>query len=80
MRVASVRTEDHKSTCPYCVVGWAIVQIKRSSDGSSINFQLDGHPKCCKCNRFFRVKRQLRLYGARLEEMSVPMVGANGGR
>jgi len=68
--------EAHKITCPYCIVGWSIVQIKR--DGNTISYEQDGHLKCVTCHRYFMLKRQLRLYGAQLEESA--HMGANGGR
>ena len=67
-----MRAEQHKISCPYCLVGWAVIQISR--DGSAITYDLDGYPSCIKCKRYFEVKRQLRLYGAPLEQQSAARI------
>ncbi len=73
--MTATTTEDHTITCPYCIVGWSVVQIKRTA--TSLSYDQDKHLKCVKCKRYFILKRQLRLYGARLEDAG--QLGANGG-
>lgn len=57
--------EHHRITCPYCVIGYALVTVYR--DGREINLNLDDCPKCVCCDRYFRVQPQMQLVGVRLE-------------
>lgn len=74
------RPEHHRATCPYCIIGFALVTVYRN--GSEVNLNLDDHPKCTGCKRYFRIQPRLKLEGVKIENFvprlpRSPQVGAN---
>ncbi len=76
MRTSSMKTEAHKITCPYCLVGWAIVSLKR--DGLNLELNLHDHPKCVTCHRYFKIKPRLSLHGEQLDKVLQVLSGSGG--
>lgn len=62
----STRTaERHRITCPYCLVGAAVIIIERTGD--SIEANLKEPVTCDTCHKYFLVRPQVKLVGKRME-------------
>jgi len=62
--------ELHKITCPYCTVGFAIVQMDRMPDSNAVEVQDFNTPrKCNACGAYFKLRATTKVVGVKIAEL-----------
>ena len=61
--MSTLRAE--RVTCPYCTVGWGMVDVECSGTARSV--KLDDPVKCNRCANYFKVQLQVTLRGVGLD-------------
>ena len=61
-------TELQRITCPYCVIGYAVVEVKVNAAQMTKQIAGIADPRrCVTCKRYFRLKPTVQIVGVRLE-------------
>lgn len=62
--------EMHRITCPYCLIGYANIEVKVTPGQMTKQIEGMNDPRRCgSCKRYFRLKPTILVVGVRMEEV-----------